>query len=236
MQFLFKEKPIVITAVVSSDFNQVCESSPIKLASECKPSWWKNTPSSKFDWNLFGPVSTVKSCPGVGLSIQRGFILPMWSDLALETEGDSWKLLYSDRKSRADEHPSLQAPGFYEDHHIFKINSPWKIISPVDLFVCFPFYLYDKAPLYSTPSGFIPPILNTCAINPFLMFKKDIQKQQYLIKCGSPLLHILPFTDKKINFKCEIVSNEEYQKIINRTGTSNHFTGRGLKNKLFSKD
>lgn len=235
MLFFFKEKPIEITAVVSSAYSQVCELSPIKLASECRPSWWKNTPSSKFDWNLFGPTSTVKSCPGVGLSIQRGFILPMWSDLALETQGELWKWVYSDRKSRVEVHSNFQAPGFYEDHHIFKVNSPWKIISSVDLFVCSPFYLNNKAPLYSTPSGFIPPILNTCAVNPFLMFKKDIQKQQYLIKCGSPLLHILPFTDKKINFKCEIVSNEEYEKISNRTATNNHFIGRGLKNKLFDK-
>ena len=200
MLFLFKEKPIEITAIVPPDYSLALEITPIKLARECFPSWWKNTPSSKFNWDIFNSDKTVKSCPGIGLSLQRGFILQQWSDLAIETKGDEWRWNYSDVRSRVNYHGSTQAPGFYSDHHIFKISSPWRIITPVDIFVQFPLYMFENPPPYVTPGGFIPPIKNTCSSNIFLMIKKSEQVLQHIIKQGTPLLQIIPFTDKKVKF------------------------------------
>ena len=229
MLFFFKQKPIEITAILPAEYNIVNELNPIKPAKECFPSWWKNTASSKFNWDLFKARVSVKSCPGIGLSLQRGFILHQWSDLAIETLGEDWRWLYSDKKTTLSHHSNLQAPEFYSDHHIFKIECPWRIISPVDIFVQFPVYLFNTPPPYVTPSGFVPPLNNSAQINPFLMFKKSSQGQQCMIKQGTPLLQIIPFTDKKVKIKCEVVTKEEYIKINSNTSYRPYFSASGLK-------
>ena len=230
MLFFFKEKPIEIIAMVPPSYSLACEQTPIKPARECFPTWWKDTPSSKFDWEAFSSVTTVKSCPGIGLSLQRGFIMHQWSDLAIQTQGEEWRWRYSDNISSAGVHNNIQSPGFYSDHHIFKLTVPWIVISPVDLFLQFPVYLFGSPPPYVTPSGFVPTYKNTCALNTFLLFKKSDDIQQHIIKYKTPLLQIIPFTEKKVTVKCEVVSDNEYTKIRSKISTVNHFASRGLKN------
>ena len=122
MLFFFKEKPIEIVAYLPPDFQKVMDFNPIVSAKELLPDWWKNTPSSTFNWDSFTPNNTSKSCPGIIQSLTTGFILPMWCDLAIETTSEGYRYHYSDKKSVLGSHANTQIPGFYEDYFILKID------------------------------------------------------------------------------------------------------------------
>jgi len=230
MLFFFKEKPIEIVAFTSEEYLTINVQSPIKPAREYFPDWWKNTPSSKFNWDTFNVNSTTKSCPGIGQTLQKGFILPLWSDLAIKTQGNQYQWQYADRISKFEIHSNDQAPGFYEDYYIFKINSPWQIKSPVSLIYTFPFYLFPAPLPYLTPTGIVTPVNKMCATNIFILLKRIQEEICFMIKQGTPLFHIIPLTEKKVVFRTEVISKAEYFKLKRDTAYKKNFTANGLKN------
>lgn len=229
MLFFFKEKPIEITAVIHENYVVAHKTAPIVPARERFPDWWKKIPSSKFDWDEFGPSTSIKSCPGVGHTLQQGFIMSLWSDLAFKFEGDTFRWRFSDNRSETTFQPRRSYPGFYEDYNTFNILSPWIMLTPVKLHYSYPFYLLDSPPPYITPPGVVTPFLNTCATNVFAMFKQQVGLNTYFIKKNTPMLHIIPLTEKKINFKCEILDDKEYNKHRSAISTPTHFVSKGLK-------
>ena len=96
MLFFFKEKPLEIVAFVDSDYSYAKQYSPIVPAKQLYPEWLKNVPQSRFEWDKFQPETTVKSCPGIIQSITSGFIVPMWSELALEYSTTHYKYKFAD--------------------------------------------------------------------------------------------------------------------------------------------
>ena len=235
MLFFFKNKPIELTAIVPSNYAYANEYTPIRPARESFPKWWKNVESSSFNWDLFDRKTTVKSCPGIINILTTGFIMPMWSDLALEWDKAGWKYKYSDGQSHLGIHNNNQIPEFYEDHLVFKISSPWFIRSPVSLLYNHPFYLVQTPFPFITPYGISPTInshhstLNST--NAFLFAKKPLETRRELIKVSTPLLHIIPLTDKPVNIKCEVVSIEEYNKQTSASSGITSFVNKGLRQK-----
>jgi len=229
MIFFFKKKPIEITAFVSDAFAFVNEYTPIKPAKEFFPKWWKDVSSSQFDWESFQTKTTVKSCPGIISSLSTGFIMPMWSDLAIEYGKDNWKFQYSDQKSTLQQHTNKQMPGFYEDHWIFKLESPWQIRSPVNLMYQHPFYLHNTPFSFIQPYGMSTPNTNLHASNIFLFAKKEEGVNRVMIKNNTPLLHIIPLTENPVIFKTEVVNQQEYLKQLSIQSGVNSFASRALK-------
>ena len=229
MLFLFKEKPIEITAFVPDIFASVNEHSPIRPSKEFFPKWWRDVASSHFDWDVFEKRTTIKSCPGVISTLSSGFIVPMWSDLAIEYSKDHWKYSYSDQKSLLTHHANGQMPGFYEDHWIFKLQCPWNIRSSVNLLYTQPFYLHNTPFPLIQPYGISVPISELNACNVFLFAKKDDDLNRVMIKHGTPLVHILPLTDRPVKFKTEVVSQDEYNRNLSIQSGSVSFTSRALK-------
>jgi hypothetical protein len=230
MLFFFKEKPIEIIAYTNDEFLTINEQSPISPAKEYFPDWWKKTPSSTFNWDTYNVDSTSKSCPGIAHTLQRGFILPLWSDLAIKTQADNFLWRYADGLSRLDHHKTNEAPGFYEDHLIFKLVSPWQVKSPVPILFTFPFYLFTSPLPYLTPTGIVTPVSEMVATNVFILIKKSQEESRLMIKQGTPLIHLIPLTEKKVMFRTEVLSEDEYKKMKRPTAFRNHFTARGIKN------
>jgi hypothetical protein len=237
MLFFFKETPIEIIAYVKDVNNSIKEFSPIIPARECFPSWWKNTPSSSFNWDNLNPKNTVKSCPGIVQTLTSGFILPLWSDLALEYNDEQYRFQFSDNNTLLSAHPDEQAPGFCEDYWKIKIHSPWIFSTPVRLLYTSPFYHNTSSSLpFIVPPAIIPPVKELCGSNVFLFAKKQKELNKVLLKNGTPLLHIIPLTDKKVTIKCETLSESEYFKRESIVCTKSFFNNRGLKNLFRDKN
>jgi hypothetical protein len=236
MLFFFKTKPIEITAFVPSNYAFAYKHTPIRPARENFPKWWKNIESSSFDWDLFKRKTTVKSCSGIINILTTGFIMPLWSDLALEWDKDNWKYMYSDGQSHLGIHDNNQMPEFYEDHLILKISSPWFIKSPVSLLFNHPFYLHQTPFPFTTPYGIESASINKHnsslnSTNVLLFAKKTLETKREIIKVNTPLLHIIPLTDKPVNIKCEVVSIEEYNKQISASLGITSFASKGIRQK-----
>lgn len=236
MLFFFKETPIVITSYLPAKYNLVEKITPIADARNYFPDWWKNTPSSRFSWDKMTGDNTAKSCPGINHMLQKGAIMPMWCDFALKTKGTDFQWQYSDTSSSLKLHTGDQAPGFYPNHSIFKFESPWLIKTSVSLLYTSPLYLFTEPLDYIIPSGIVPPVQKSVSTNTFFIIKNYEEEKKYFIKGGTPLLQIIPLTEKKVIFKTEVVSDFEYEKLNRITGYINHFSGRGLKNMFFEKN
>ena len=232
MMFFFKEKPVEITAYVRKRNTLFAEATPIVKAKEAFPTWWKSIPSSKLNWETFKAENTVKSCPGIVHSLTTGYILPLWTDVAMEWDKDYWRTQCADGQTIIGAHRLEQTGNFYENYWHIKIESPWIITSPVPLIFSPPFYSYDTPLPFIMPPGINKTIKQHAATHPFVFLEKTDLINKFLFKAGSPLLHIIPLTDKKTNLKIKIVSDEDYAGLTSMTAGNNMFTSRGIKNQF----
>ena len=235
MIFKFLNKPITIDFFVPEDLAHVNENWPIVPASKYIPSWWKKTPSSNFDFEKMKPNFTTKSCMGIIGSLTNGYILPLWSDLAVSSSKDNCVVQFSDSNTISNFHDNRESPGFYNDYHIFKMQSPWILKSSKDIKIAIldPFYLYDTPKPYIVPYGISELINKNFPLNIFMFFPK--MENKIMIKNNVPLAQILPITDKPTIMKTNVISRGEYEKYFSLSSRTlySFFTKRGISfNKL----
>ena len=230
MLFKFLEKPIYVTAYLSSDFSFVNTYSPIKASSHFIPTWWKNTPKSEIQgWknNEFIGSTTTKSCLGIIGTFQNGYVMPLWSDVSIKLEPNRFSYKFSDEMTKLQFHSNQQAPGFHDDYLICKVNSPWLIESSenINFLFCDPIFATGQKN-YSAIYGIIPAFNGYLNSNIFLLFKKE--PSEIFIKHNTPLLHIIPITEKRIIFKTEVINFEEYTKKASIITRKFSFLSKGL--------
>jgi hypothetical protein len=232
--FFFKKKPLIFTSYISEADNGIFKFAPVIPSQKLIPEWWKQVSPGAFDWDTMIAEVNVKSCVGIINSFREGLILPLWCDLAIKTDESGWKYKYSDNKSEATVHKSRQAPGFYSNYYAFKLHSPWVMKCSEDgikLSYSHPFYHFTEPVPYYTPPGIVSPVKRTYNTNVFLYIKKS--DNEVILEHNTPLLQIIPLTDRNVQFKTEVVSPSEYHKLNTITGYRNVFFSKGVKRKLF---
>ena len=105
---------------------------PISLAKKFIPEWFKSIPP------MGEQTATIKHCDGFHNLYSRGWVMPMWSDLLLETDKEGgYKYQYSGSFESypggnrgyqpIDQHSSEQLGNKFLDHIHLKLLSPWII-------------------------------------------------------------------------------------------------------------
>ena len=215
MIFIFRKKKVVIDCF--TPLIHVYNYAPIELASKHIPDWWKQLPKhGGMRENLFTKTN-MKSCYGLIDLYKSGIIIPLWSDIRflLEPNGDL-TYQYSDQTSTADFHDPDERKGWAppnEYAHI-KLVCPWLFKSKEDVNWVYVPPMYNQSDLasYTTCTG----ILNfkyQRATNVNLIFPIPKQKKLIHIDHGHPLIHAIPLTDKRIEVRNHLVTEEEYKKI-----------------------
>lgn len=214
MIFKFLQRPITITAYAPDHHLRSCEEYPIVPSSKFVPDWWKKTQKSEFNFEKFEQKLTVKSCVGIMGTFQNGYIIPMWSDLAIQTVENIWRYNFADERSEIHSHGDRQIPGFYENYHKMKMVSPWLLKSSCDLKYCYvqPFYGFTNPTPFLTPYGITTSLKKLSSTNIFLFFEK--KPLEVIIKAGTPMLQIIPLTERPIIFKREIIPRQDYIKLV----------------------
>ena len=234
--FFFFRKPVTeIISLVPPEFEYALSYTPIKEASKCLPGWWKNLTVNKFDWESLSLSRNAKTCPGINKTITKGAILPLWTDLAIRIRNGEYKYQFADKRSMLSHHSNEQAPGFYSDHFIFKIRSPWFIKTKVPLHYSFPFYHFVNDPGYSTPPGIVYSQGGICATSIFIMMKQ-YQDCNLMIDRNTPLLHILPITEKKVIYRVEICDERDHERAKVFLGSNETFVAARVKNERLVKN
>jgi hypothetical protein len=195
----------------------VYEYSKIDYSSNFIPKWWKQVPP-KLSSSFF-PSPTIKTCAGFTSLYKEGFIIPMWSDIAIKVdkEGDTgymWQ--YSDKISEASGHSQEQRGTFMPEKEYvhLKLVNPWLIKS--DKLIKFlwmqPSWNIDDFSTYHIPPGVIEYKFQHGA-NINLFVKRQKEEGTVNINFGQPLAHIVPLADVKIKLKHHLVSDEEIKRI-----------------------
>lgn len=195
---------------------------PMQLANKFYPAWWKRLPN-EFPVETPNGVQlenkTMKACHGLISHYKNGFILPLWSDLIVQTQadglGNSYSYQYADQRSAIGVHPTDQMGKEFSLLVHVKLVSPWRIRekSAVEFIYMEPTWNYPGDLLtMSTPPGTVEyKHQHTTNVNMFLE-----KGRKYMFSAGRPMAHLIPLTEKEIELRCHLVSPLEMNNDIRR--------------------
>lgn len=213
MFFFFKRKTIVVDCFTTSP--SAAGVAPIEKTAKFIPDWFKNLPSTIEAENKYGlkiPFSTIKSCPGFLDLYKQGFIIPLWSDFIIETNNDAWRLQFANIKYNVESHHSNQlSSDFYEYHHV-KLISPWTFREKTGVNFIFMNPMWNQVnnwkDYYIVPGNINFKYQNSSNVN---MFFPKVESKLHL-KVNTPLIHVIPLSDHKIDIKIHIISEADHEK------------------------
>jgi hypothetical protein len=204
--FIFKSKKIIVDCFTMHQ--HVADLSPIVKASEVMPDWWKKTsvdPNNK----------TLKSCVGVTNIYQKGFMVPIASDLNIHLNKNEFRWTFSEKTAGAEIHPTNRWDNFAspQEYVALKILSPWYIKTKQDIswYLADPFWNQQLNKDYRIASGMINfKYQHESHTNIFI----PLSETEFTIKHNTPMNHIIPLTENKVELKLHVVSEEEIKKLV----------------------
>jgi len=217
MMFWFRTKPIVVDCF--TDNSAAFDYGKINFTNKFTPDWWKNLPSVVDEKEIY-PIASMKTCVGFVELFKRGFILPLWSDLALSIKKDgdfSWQ--FSDGFSSALPHYASQRGNWFPKENFIhmKLLSPWVLLEKTGVHWHVAHCSWNTNPFdgYFTPSAVVE-FLHQANTHVNLFFAYHGRDKEYLLNHGTPLLHYVPLSDKPVVLKHHLVTPAEAKRLSNK--------------------
>lgn len=231
MSFLFFIKPSTMYVDCFTTNVTAYKLAKIEPAIKFFPEWWKELPASYGD-HPYIRTSTLKTCSGFLDLYKFSFMLPMWCDLAVDIGpigSDYYKYQYSDNKSSAVEHPPLQKGKFCDtkNYQHLKLNSPWFIVSKKNTNWLFTDAVWNEINFlpYRVLNGVTNFKFNN-STNINMIFPRSEIKKEFLISYKTPLLQLIPMTEKKVKLNYHLIDLETLEKTIVNTNLRIKFLRR----------
>ena len=217
MLFKFKPKKLTVHAIISEEFSHVYDYAPIQAANKFFPEWWKASPKTTIDWEDANLKQSIKNCQGIQDHYGHGMIMPMWTELAIATDGNGGVVnQFSDLITTNDYQEVELRAGFRADRINMKIASPWRFKSERDVyFHMLPVY-YDQLeePIWEVMPGTLEFYYNY-STNVNVLIRQT--RGHSMIKHGQPLAHIVPLSERPLEIKNEMVTAREFDILCNNT-------------------
>lgn len=177
------------------------------------PEWYSKMPSKYYE-DEFIPRSTMKKCIGLRNMYTTGFMMPLWADLAIKVEDNTYSWQFSDYDTKADIHPSEQWKYYVSpnDFGHMKLNSPWHFVTkePINMYIAQPFWAHKPINTFTVVPGIMDFYYQHCSnINLYIDIRRE---SKFIIQQGTPLTHYIPITDKKLELKTHLVDEKEWKK------------------------
>lgn len=211
---IFSRKPKIVLDCFTTSQNAM-EFYPITHARDHIPNWWKQlktTFPSEEESGLTIERPTLKRCEGLMQLYQYGCVIPLWSDLIIETAVPVTTWQFADGESSVSNHDMKQMSKDFEDYVHMKIISPWKFRETSGVkfnFAQTSWNFIDRLALYHTLPGVVDyKYQHTTHIN--MLLQKNMR---FKFSAGEPLAHITPLDDRKLEIKCHHVSEDEMNKL-----------------------
>ena len=213
---LFRNKKIHIDCFTSVGI--YATDNPIQKASNFIPEWWKKlTPNVTFkDTNQVEiEKPTMRSCMGLIDLYRAGFIIPMWSDLNFKIQNNDFFYQFASNMGEINHHLPFQYNNAYKNLVHFKIVVPWYFREKTGVQFLATGCVWsslEKMPKISLLNG----VLNfkyqaMCNINGFVSLEG--QPYQYNIEAGTPMMHLIPMSDKDIQLHIHTLSDTDFNKM-----------------------
>jgi hypothetical protein len=127
----FGNKTDKISFISTVDGLESIEECLPKPAKKFIPQWFKDIPSQVDD------AITVKNCPSFPDYFSQGYVIPMWCDVKIKSDGNNWSWQTSTDAFSWATHPNTQFLDYtktsfngVEAQFVFKAICPWRIITP----------------------------------------------------------------------------------------------------------
>ena len=192
---------------------------PIKPMSEYTPDW---TTKAREDYKKLDKTYKnrhITLCPVIFDLFKFGWYVPMWYDVYIKTEKDklgfSWRVADQQVTMLSD----ISIINTHEDNitkflpkrkgrtnNIIKINTPYHIIAPKNIKFLFLPMPYPDHFDYESSSGVLEPSTSS-ELNVQLYW--NIKDGERFIKAGTPLMQIVPITDKDLTMVCRDANKKE---------------------------
>ena len=195
---------------------------PVIPANKYKPNWMSAAKNDYLELkksNIHN-WTHIYQCPGIFDLFNYGYIIPMWHDVVIKTNGDKENFQFLLPT------PDLTIGGPGGDvvgRHLpgidsflpkkpwaidptIKFHTPWKVIAPKGVkFLVIPI-AYSENPEIESSIGILDPGYS-CEINFQMYF--NIIDGEYLLKAGTPMLHMIPLSEEKFNFICRDANDHD---------------------------
>jgi hypothetical protein len=209
MNFFFKPKTVVVD-LFTSDAGVFKYSKP-REASQFVPEWWKKI---KMPSHL---DTSMKGCAGFIDLYKHGFIVPMWADLNVQMlDNEQPSFIYASGKHKATSHPYQQAGSFMFDSHTrsMKLYSPWWGRTKADIYwhMTHPMWNQNMQRNWSVPPAVLS-LKHQNAMHVNALIHDSNVPREFRIEFNTPMMHLLPLTESKIELKHHLVTAEELRKI-----------------------
>lgn len=206
-----------------------------------KPKWFKNLSSHRkvvhAETGIEFDQPTIRQCDGIRMLYEKGFMIPMWSDLIFETVDDNnYRYYFSEASANDCEFFTTSDSGPLSKYYAFKLTCPWvaKENRGVNFLVHQPFWnQIDSLKDYFIPSGVLD-FKNQHSLNVNILISRSQNVLRF--NSGEMIMSVVPLTEKKIELKYHLISNEEYNKIVKLDGYNSSFSGKFKKNILRKKE
>lgn len=196
---------------------------PITKSNKFFPEWFKQLDSKgSFNMETLEFTSTMKGCVGMVNTFSKGVMIPLWSDIAFLSAGkdsglEEYKWRFADGMSEAEWHPQEQRGSYLptSDYCHMKIVSPWAFDCEEDIEWLWqqPVWNQDNPEQAITLPGVVN-YKNISDTNINLMVPRTANENFKVFTAGSPLVQIIPLTERKLEVKCHLVSKTEWQTIM----------------------
>lgn len=210
MFFFCKPSQIVIDCFTTR--NTVYETAKPQRAATFIPDWWRKLPKTmEID---FIDRPTMRSCRGFLDLYATGFIQPMWSDVSiLALTPENCGVTFADSISKVDMFHQWQRGTFMQDKLNLMLLSPWKMKEKtgVKFHTSGCYWNTGENKDFVTPPAILDfKYQNACHVNIMININENVK----LIEFGTPMVHYVPISDKKINLKHHLVSETEFERQV----------------------
>jgi hypothetical protein len=206
----------------------VADAYPIIPARECAPAWVSRARQDYIDDKKTGTgaFQHIYQCPGIMDLLNQGFIVPMWHDVVIKTNGDGktfqWAIPGSELIDLAGKEivgkqetgvETLMPVRPWSTSSLIKFNMPWNVVAPAGVkFLMIPI-AYPDSFEFESSIGILDPGYSS-EIN--LQMYWNIPKGEYIIKAGTPMAQLIPISEEKFEYVCRDMNSQDEKWIAKR--------------------
>ena len=163
---------------------------------------------------------TVKKCPAIVDYFTQGYIIPMWYDILVQRQGDTFHFesnAINNNSSHIEFHDFEQLPTYpfkkTDYRRAVKFTSPWFFFTPPGWSTLF------IPPLLHTNDNFtvLPGIVETDSFHQVNFPSIWHSEGDVVLKRGMPFLHAIPFKREKIGLEITTFDQKDHSTINNES-------------------
>ena len=184
-----------------------------------RPAWLDRLPAEAESLDRFGkPNRTLRTCPGVTDLFDAGYVLPLWTDVAVTrtTDGEDtigWTAAWAEQESGAFEPSQVGMPPHYTaSPYLVKLKAPWLLRTPRGISTLMLPLDYERDERFDV----LPGVIDTDRYHQLHVLLRWRGEGSTTLEAGQPLVLLVPF--RRERHRLSVVNDADLFARLNGTG------------------